>query len=295
MIIWKSPIPKFFGELPFFRGKLFWSFRLNRLVRLARKFIPTVNIPDEYDEFLYQSIIYTLFYANYVSVSLILNQEKLSIGFDYVDTKQMIRSIVERLITQKYIMTDPKRLAKMFLYWGTIEDKKYNSSFDELEKSISQSLALDMAFKGRFSFWSNERETEYNEFVTMWETLVEPKQAAKKARSWSGHSLAEMAKITGTYDLYKLTYKETSWYTHGLLSVSDFFLKDFGEYFKYSSSTSNLQKIECYLQAAKLFLQSFVSTNEVLGWGLEKKLKELEKEEVSRLAWIREFFRLHVF
>lgn len=74
-----------------------------------------------------------------------------------------------------------------------------------------------------------------------------------------------------------------------------FFLKDFGEYFKYSSSTSNLQKIECYLQAAKLFLQSFISTNEVLGWDLEKKLKELEKEEVSRFAWIREFFRLHVF
>lgn len=228
MIIWKSPISKFFGEFDFFRGKLFWSFRLNRLVRLARKFIPTVfNIPDEYDEFLYQSIVYTLFYANFVSVSLILNQEKLSIGFDYVDTKQLIRSIVERLITQKYIMTDPKRLAKMFLYWGTIEDKKYHSSFDELEKSISQSLALDMDFKGGFSSWSNERETEYNEFVTRWETLVEPKQAAKKARSWSGHSLTEMAKITGTYDLYKLTYKETSWYTHGLLSVSDFFSKRF--------------------------------------------------------------------
>ncbi len=300
MIKSNSRLTKFRVEFDLFRAKLLLLRRINRLLGLAGKQIPKVfTINGKRDgaseEVLYRSIIYTLFYANYLSVSLIVSQEKLDLGFNYVDTKLILRAIIERYITQKFILTDPQRLADLFIYWGELEKKKFYASRENLEQYDLSTLALDMDFEGVIDKWSTEKEQEYLAFVMKWEALVHPKQKASKAKSWSGYSLGEMAKLTGLEDLYKLTYRETSWYSHGLIRTADFFLRPTEEGLRFASSTSNLQEIECYLQAEKLFVQSFFCVDEALGWNLSQKIKKVEEEDASSLTWIIEFIGRYVF
>jgi hypothetical protein len=277
--------------------KLFVLRRINKLLNIAAKQISlvfTINGKKEGpgDEILYRSIVYTLFYANFLSVSLISNQERLDFRFDYIDTKLILRAIIERCITQKFILSDPQRLANLFLYWGGIEHKRFHSSREKIQQSTSSSLAIDMDFEGEFNEWTTENELEYQEDVSKWESLVQPKQEAAKAKSWSGYSLAEMAKLTGMEDIYKLTYRETSWYSHGLITVSDFFLRPNEKGLEYSSSTNIIQRIECYLQTENLFLLSFACADEALRWNLSQKIKEVEDGNPSSLAWIGEFVKL---
>ncbi len=276
--------------------------RMNRLLRLAEVQIPKgFTVKGERtgsnDEMLYRSIIYTLFYANFLSISLIVNQEKLRLGFNYIDTKLIIRAIIERCITQKFILTDPKRLADLFLYWGEIEKKRLYNSREKAEAVApdASSLGLDIDMEGVLQKWSTEREFEYLEFVAKWEALVEPKQAATKAKSWSGLSVAEMAKVAGLDDLYKLTYRETSWYTHSSVSVPDFFLRVTESGMKYSSTASNLQKVECYMQAERLFQLSFSCAGEALEWDLSKKIESIMEGHYSSLTWLRELIHLRLF
>lgn len=298
MIVSNSRFKKLRVEFLLFRGKLLILRRINKLLDLARKQIPkvyTINGEREgkSEEILYRSIIYTLFYANFLSVSLIVGQERLDLGLDYVDTKLILRAIIERYITQKFILTDPRRLADLFLYWGKIENKKFHTSREKLQQDHPSTFALDiMHFEG--GEWSNEEEQEYQDFVMKWEALVQPKQKASKAKSWSGYSLAEMAKLAGIEDIYKLTYRETSWYSHGLIAVSDFFLRITENRAEYSASTSTIQQIECYLQTEKLFVQTFICVDETLGWNLAQKINKIEEDNVSSLAWIWEFIRLYI-
>jgi hypothetical protein len=284
----------------FFQARLFTLHGINILLDLAKKQIPKtflINGKREGtgDELLYRSIIYTLFYANFLSVALIAKQEKLEFGFDFVDVKLILRSVIERCITQKYILTDPQRLACMFLYWGSIENKRFHTSRDNFQKSDPLSTALEIDFHGGLDEWSVEKEQEYQEVVSKWEALVTPKQDALRSRTWSGIPLAEMAKQAGLEDIYKLTYRETSWYSHGLIKVSDFFLHITDKGLNYSSSTSTLDILECYLQTKKLFLVSFYCVNEALGWNLDEKLKKVEADDYFPLAWIWEFMKLYLF
>lgn len=295
MINIDSKFKKLKWEFYLFRDKLSLIHQINMVLTMARKQIWNVfTINGERkgtgDELLYRSIIYTLFYANFMSVALVVNQERFE--FDYVDTKLIIRAIIERCITQKFILTDPQRLANLFLYWGRIEAKRFHNSREKVKQSTLPSLALDIDFEGALDEWSTEREAVYQEHVTKWESLVQPKQEAAKAKSWSGYSLAEMAKLTGLEDIYKLTYREASWYSHGLISVPDFYLKVTENRLEYSSSASNLQKIECYTQTEKLFLLSFSCTNEALGWNLAQEIEKIENESFSTFGWVWEFIKL---
>jgi len=56
-----------------------------------------------------------------------------------------------------------------------------------------------------------------------------------------------------------------------------------------SHSASNLQQIECYLQAENLFTLSFKYTDEALSWNLARDIEQAQKEDVPSLAWIWEF------
>jgi hypothetical protein len=287
------------NKFDLFRMKFYTLHRIYKLVTLARKRLDNVFMINgkrsgSRDEFIYRSIIYTLFYSNYVSIILLLKQEKLEIDFDYVDTKLILRAIIERCITQKFILTDPVRLADMFIYWGRIENKRFHISHEKLEQSDPESLALEMDFEGWFNEWNDEKEYEYLEMRSKWESLVQPKQEAIKAKSWSGYSIAEMAKLTGLDDLYKLTYRETSWYSHGLISVSDFFLRPREEGSSYSHTTNNLLKIECYLQTLKLFTLSFLTTDEALGWNSAQEINKAIGD-ISSYSWVLEFIRLYFF
>lgn len=151
-----------------------------------------------------------------------------------------------------------------------------------------------MDFEGEINKWLTENEQQYQDDILEWESLVRPKQKATKAKSWSGYSLSEMANLAEVEDVYKLTYRETSWYSHGLISVSDFFLKPTENGQKYSASASLLQQIECYLQTEKLFAQSFICVDKALGWNLAQEINRIEEEDVSRIILIWEFIRYRI-
>lgn len=293
----KSRFKKFSFEFLLFREQFRELLRIYKLLDLAKKQIRktyTINGKREgtVEEFRYRSIIYTLFYANFLSVSLITQQEKLEYGVGYVDTKLILRAIMERYITQKYILTEPQRLADLFIYWGSIENQKFQAAYEELQQSDLSNLALDMDFEGAINEWTTEKEQEHQDAIFKWEELVQPKQQASKARTWSGHSIAEMAKIAGVEDLYKLTFRETSWYTHGLITVADFFLRQTDNELSYSNSVSNLQKLECYSQIGQVFTQSFICADEALSWGVSKKIHEIVKADDSPHSWIWGFIRI---
>jgi hypothetical protein len=299
MTVSNSRFNKLKVEFFLFQGKLSVLRRINKLLDLARKQIPkayTINgeRKGKSEEILYRSIIYTLFYANFLSASLIIGQERHNLALNYIDTKLILRAIIERYITQKFILTDPQRLANLFLYWGRIENKRFHTSREKLQDYDLSTLALDMDFEGEINKWSTENEQEYQDFVLKWESLVQPKQKATKAKSWSGYSLAEMAKLAEIEDIYKLTYRETSWYSHGLITVSDFFLRHTENGLGYSASTSQLQQIECYLQTEKLLAQSFICVDKALSWNLAKKINKVEEEDISSIALIWEFIRLYI-
>lgn len=299
MIVADSKLKQLQADFIFFRVNLFAIRRINKLLRLAEGQIPevfTINGKNEgtSDEILYRSFIYTLFYANYLSVLHISQLEKLSIEFAYLDVKLIVRAIIERCITQKFILTDPVRLSDLFLYWRGIEYKKFHEAQEAITKLSPDSLAMNLRTFNLAETWTTKDEEEYLDCVSKWESLVEPKQKVNKARSWSGYSLAEMAKLTGLEDVYKMTYRETSWYTHSLVSVADFFLRKTKDGLEYGSSTTNLQRLECYFQAEHLFRLTFQITNKALAWNLDKELEMLENEKPSSYAWLWEFIKLRI-
>lgn len=283
------------------RVSMYTLYRINRLYKAIERKLPkgfTVNGewggPDY--EVLYRSIIYTLFIANVSSILTIANLEKLPIAFNYIDAKLILRSVFERCITQKYILTDPKRLSLMYTAWGSIEAKRYQSAREMLEDKDEDSLAARMDW---IDEWSDYHESEYEDAVERWKKLAGTDRDINKVKSWSGLPISEMARLTGLSDLYKTIYRETSWYSHGLVFVADHFLETWpeneGETLQYSVSTPSIRKVECYLQAENLLNLSLKIVEEPLGWNMKQTIEELNEKGSPSLAWIPQLLRLYTF
>ena len=291
-----SEMKKLRWRLDLFLMKLYTLRRIRLIMAFAASYLQRgVRAPasdsESGDQFRYRSLLYTLLMANYVSLSLIARQERylLPTDFDYVDSKLVVRAMTERFITQKYILTDPQRLADMFVYWGRVEGKRFHDSRDTLERLAPESSALALDFEGSLEPWTAEMEADYLECLAKWEALAH--QRASKAKSWSGLSLAEMAKHAGLEDFYKVTYRETSWYTHGLVRVADFFLRNLDDQpVHYSSSTTTMDRIECFIQAEWLFVLSFECADSALGWNAAKRLSEMRDRDAPPLAWLWQWF-----
>lgn len=277
------------------RGSLERVRTLRRLIRLGREGLTKLfhedgvpikpNTSLSSDEFLYRSIIYTLFYSNLHSASWILMFERRmeGIAFPYADAELVLRSMLERLIHQHYIMTDPKRLASLFTIWQIIEYKRYYQAIEETMATDPHSIAAIMEGGTTIEPWSAKQEEEYNDAVKEWESLVIPKQSVDKSRSWSGLSIKRMAEIADLADFYKIFYKATSWYSHGLIHVSDVYL-----HFDPESKRSNYhdrptreQIKRCIFGATMIYGMSLEFTGDVLGWDIGERLSSIFNENFT--------------
>jgi hypothetical protein len=276
--------------------------KLRRLIRLGNEGLNKVfhedNIitepraPLKNEEFLYRSIIYTMFYANFHSASWILKFERRmeETPFPYVDVELVLRAMLERLIHQYYIMTDSKRLASLFVLWRTIEYKRYYQATERTIAENPDSIAAIMEGGKNITPWSLEQEQEYNDAVKEWEALVIPKQTAEKSRSWSGLSMSRMAELSDMADFYKIFYKATSWYAHSLVHVSDFYLHTEEETHKaiYHARPTREQIDNCLFRATVIYEMLLRFTGNVLDWNINEKMNEIFDEKFSLLQYLKE-------
>ena len=234
------------------------------------------------------------FFANVQSTKLVLNLDFQDFHFPYVDAKLIIRSVLEKVITQRFLMTDPKRLSVLFVTWQSIEAKRYHTAFQEIERMNPNSTAITAEFLAYQEPWSAEKEKECTEAKQEWEAHVTPSQSADKARTWSGISLGQMASRCNMADWYALMYRANSWYTHGLGATANFFFRPLPNEpnkVRYSAIPGLIDKIECYLQIEKLLAESLQVTGDALNWKLDGELKHLQDLNVSPFAWIAELAR----
>jgi hypothetical protein len=280
--------------------------KLRKLIKLGKKGLDIVWQDDQgylkpgdeiaKDEFLYRSIIYTLFYANLHSASWIVKFEnRLSdVAFPYIDIEVVLRSMLERLISQYFIMTEPKRLARMFTIWQIIEFKRYYKSIESIIVDDPDSLPAIMAGGRNITPWSTEQEEEYKAAVSEWESLVIPKQSADKSRSWSGISLSQMAEQADMTDFYKIYYKESSWYAHSLIHVSDYYFhydKELNKSYYYVKPTHQ-EIYGCYFETVLIYHMSLELTGKTLYWNIDDKLTSIAEKRFNYPDYLVEL--LHI-
>jgi hypothetical protein len=265
----------------------------HELVKLASSCTSEGLRIDDPKEFRYRSVIYTLFYANLHSLSWISNFEnRMLVNFPYPDIQIILRGMFERLVNQSYIATDPERLAEMFVLWQLIENRKQSKSINALQSDYPESTGSQLMKAFSYPAWQEEDEIEYQDAVRRWENLVEPKQSIAKARSWSGKSLIDMVNECDAADLYVILYRSFSWYTHGLVHVSDYYLRhDSKGNLYYSSDATDDQRWFSYFYANMIFSYSFGITGDFLHWNIDERRYEIINNNPSllRLAyfWIR--------